>query len=102
MSLPIELTEAILKELLPGAMLDRGTFYDIDNTFIPGVYTGGATSSTGTYPEFGTGDWKYGTLEVLAGRGGRITHRLTSERGSVAVRVWTGSFWREWIAMTST
>ena len=91
------LTNDLLKSKMPDAMVYRGTFLDIDSLFTPGIYSGGALDSSGTFPS-SAGTWKYGTLEVIKGRSPRITQRLTSDIGNVAVRVWN-SGWQDWKQM---
>lgn len=101
MSDMMTITGDILKMLLPDSMIYRGSYSNIDILLAPGIYSGSGTSSSGTFPTFGHMEgWLFGTLEVIKSRGDRIIHRLTSDRGDVAVRVWLNSSWQAWKAMT--
>lgn len=97
----IVLANDLLKGVMADAMVYRGLFYNIDECKSPGIYGGSADQVSGTLPNFpGTGDWRYGSLEVINGRPPRIHQRLCSENGDVAVRVLNGT-WLPWKLMTS-
>lgn len=94
------LTNEYLKGIMTDAMVDRGFFGNIDELLTPGIYVGGANTSSGTFPD-NIHSWQYGTLEVIVSRPPRVIQRIIAEDGAVATRVWQPPKWTAWKILTS-
>lgn len=92
---PIILTEALLKSLLPTALVDRGGCMNIDSDMTPGIYTTFA-DTTGTFPAKMGVYGHYGKLTVFPKRNDNIFQMLIGENGAMATRVYYNGSWQPW------
>ena len=94
MSKTKDLTNALLKEKMTDAMVDRGYIVNIDNCKSPGIYLLNSTTISATPGPYS--NWNYGILEVFV-RGTDVIQRITHRYGyAMAVRTWTDGSWRPW------
>lgn len=90
-----ELTNDLLKRVMPDMLVVRDTYINIDQVFKVGIYPSPGPNIQGTYPTVGKGGWSYGTLMVIMGRYGTI-QILISEHGEIAIRSYVNNAWRNW------
>ena len=90
-----KLTNAILKEKMVDAMVDRGLCLNLDALLPPGIYLTNA-NTTGTFPPRMGDMVKYAVVEVMV-RYTTVLQRVTNVYGDEAVRASDGSGnWRSW------
>ena len=76
------LTNELLKEKMPDAMVDRGSALDLDTLINPGIYICQEPSVCAVPPQSLGNFWRYGVVEVMR-RNVRVFQRLTCQKGCV-------------------
>lgn len=94
MSLPIELTDTLLKEIFSTAMTDRGTISDVDAATQTGIY--------GLYnPANAPRSNLYGILIVASFKITGMVHLIFANNGYIYYRLkW--DTWHPWRVITAT
>lgn len=92
----IVLSESLLTNMLPNALVYRGNCLDLDADLQPGIYTTNS-STKGTLPSVMKSQALYGTLIVLPKRNTTMFQWVIGENGMSATRTQYNGAWNQWL-----